>query len=59
MNGCLSKILLIIIILVAIFLSYPYFIRYTSDSIQSKIGGLETSGTIFKKMIQHLHQIKN
>jgi uncharacterized membrane protein len=59
MNGCLLKILLIITVLVAIFSSYPYFIKYTSESVQTKVSEIETAGIVFKKIIQYLHNNKS
>ena len=58
MNGCLSKILLIIIISVTIFLSYPYFIKYTGESFKNKVGELKTTGTVFTKIIKYIYNSK-
>ena len=54
MNGCLFKTLLIIIVLIGLFFGYPYFKKYTSDSMQEKISNLENKGTIVGKIIKYL-----
>ncbi len=55
MNGCLFKTLLIMAALVALLVFYPYFAKYTSNSMQEKISNLETKGTIAKKIVKIIY----
>ncbi|MES2678115.1 MAG: hypothetical protein V4612_07410 [Pseudomonadota bacterium] len=54
MNGCLFKSLLIMTVLVAVFLGYPYVKQYTSNSMQDEINSLETKGTFLKKFTRQI-----
>ncbi len=54
MNGCLFKILLIIITSIVLFFSYPHIKQYGSNFMQDKSSSLKTQGEFIKKFVREI-----
>lgn len=54
MNGCLGKLLFLLTLLIIMFLGYPYFTKFLSDSAQDKIHQWETTGEIIGKAVKNI-----
>jgi hypothetical protein len=54
MNGCLFKSLLLMTLLVALFLGFPYIKQYLSNGAQDKVQSLESQATFLKKFAREL-----
>jgi hypothetical protein len=48
MNGCLSKILVLMFVLLAVLIGYPHLKEYASNSVQNEISGLENKADFVK-----------